>query len=1065
MQDTVAGRTAARSGFFKTAFGPARGLICLWFRTADSTGRHFHRYYTYPDNLEQALDDVEAHYEKFDVYYCPQLLTTNKLNKQNIESCPTAWSDLDTCEPESLLLKPSVLVESSPGRYQAVWRFESPVAPAEGERVSKRIAYGHAHEGADKSGWDLSQLLRVPWTYNHKYKSDLGSPMVKVIGSADGFYRPKDFDVYPEVLLERSEGIPYPEELPKVSPGDILEKYRSRIQGNVWELFSSTPIGDWSETLWKLMRLCFESGMEREEVFIVAEQSACNKFARDGKGSEALWRDVCRAWAEQERQNNPIVMPDELEDILTSEERSRIEGVETFVERYIKWASDLGDAATQYHQAGAFIVLSALLAGRVNLPTSFGSILPNLWFMILADTTLTRKAQPLDSKILTPSGWISMGDIQVDSEVIGQNGRPTKVVGISPQTVEDVYRVTFNDGSSTECTADHLWATHQPGGNYATVMPLSRIMCYSLKQGEGRWFRQIPTMHPAYLAGSELPIDPYLLGLLLGDGNLGNGGTKFTSADPELVEAAREALAQYGLGLEPITGTDYNYRVTGGVSGPGNGSHIHKALKALDIRHDRSWDKKVPQAYLDGSVEDRLALLQGLMDTDGWVGKNRSTNFGSSSKQLALDVQYLVRSLGGWSGYDGGHKTKGRDCHQVSVSMPLNINPFRLRRKAERLEGKRAWARPRSMRKIEPVGQKVVQCIKVAAEDGLYVTDDFIVTHNTTAMDIAVDLLCEVEDEPIMATDGSIEGLLQGLSTRPGVPSVFLRDEVSGLLDMIAKKDYYAGMAETLTKLYDGKLQKRVLRKETVEVRDPVLIFFAGGIKVRVQQLLSLDHVSSGFVPRFVFITAESDVSKVRPLGPPTDLDTSGRQDLLTELHDLREYYAQTIEFKPPQGNAVHIPRKWDAELTEDAWARFHKFEHDMLQEGVNSERPDIMTPVFARLTVSTLKAIILLATCRQKKDRVMIELDDVLLGLRYCEQWRGYALEVINGIGKGVMESQLDRVYDNVKRNPGISRSTLMRSYHLTAREADVIFTTLEQRGLVTPTRKGRGVNYFVVR
>src|SRR6185503_18286841 len=119
---------------------------------------------------------------------------------------------------------------------------------------------------------------------------------------------------------------------------------------------------------------------------------------------------------------------------------------------------------------------------------------------------------------------------------------------------------------------------------------------------------------------------------------------------------------------------------------------------------------------------------------------------------------------------------------------------------------------------------------------------DTTLTRKSTAMDIAMDLVMEIDDDVIMATDGSIEGLLTSLSTRPGKPSVFLRDEFSGLLEMITKRDYYAGIPELLTKMYDGKMQKRILRKESIEVRDPVLLVFAGGIKDKITGLLSFEH-------------------------------------------------------------------------------------------------------------------------------------------------------------------------------------------------------------------------------
>jgi hypothetical protein len=97
-------------------------------------------------------------------------------------------------------------------------------------------------------------------------------------------------------------------------------------------------------------------------------------------------------------------------------------------------------------------------------------------------------------------------------------------------------------------------------------------------------------------------------------------------------------------------------------------------------------------------------------------------------------------------------------------------------------------------------------------------------------------------------------------------------------------------------------------------------------------------------------------------------------------------------------------------------------------------------------------------------QDRVSIGVDDILLAIRYASGWREYAIDVVNGVGKSVAENQLDTVMENIKRSPGVSRSRLMRNYHLTAREADAVFSTLEQRGLVNIRKEGRGTFYHAV-
>jgi hypothetical protein len=274
----------------------------------------------------------------------------------------------------------------------------------------------------------------------------------------------------------------------------------------------------------------------------------------------------------------------------------------------------------------------------------------------------------------------------------------------------------------------------------------------------------------------------------------------------------------------------------------------------------------------------------------------------------------------------------------------------------------------------------------------------------------------------------------------------------------MVKRDYYAGMAEVLTKLYDGKMQKRVLRKETVTVRDPILLILAGGIKTRVTGLLTHEHVSSGFMPRFVFITAESDTTRLQPLGPPTARVTGNRDALVEELEELVEHYGQvkTSSAVKIRGHEQKTDLGWKAQLTPEAWERYNQLETDLVKSGLESEQPDLMTPLYDRLAKSTLKAAVLIAADRQRSDQVAVEVRDIVHAIRYAEQWRAYAIEIVNGIGKSVWERDLDRILIAIAKRPGIGRSQLMQSYHLNARQADLIFDTLMQRGQITVNRIG---------
>lgn len=350
--------------------------------------------------------------------------------------------------------------------------------------------------------------------------------------------------------------------------------------------------------------------------------------------------------------------------------------------------------------------------------------------------------------------------------------------------------------------------------------------------------------------------------------------------------------------------------------------------------------------------------------------------------------------------------------------------------------------------------------------DGLYLTNDYIVTHNTltrksTAMDLCTDLLEEVDDDVIMATDGSIEGMLTALSTRANKPSIFLRDEFSGLIDQMNKKDYMSGLPEFLTKLYDGKMQKRVLRKEVVEVKNPRLIIFGGGIRDAVTSTLAYENIASGFVPRFIFITAESDITKVKPVGPPTEINLEDRNKVLIELMKLSQFYNTDEELHIPETDTVITRKKFfDCTMTPAAWLRYNKLETELTAYGLEHSRKEIMTPVGDRLAKSILKAAILIAATRSFRAEIEVQEIDILRAISYGEVWFTHTRAVVDKIGLGASERKLEKMIKIIADEgvKGTHRSVLMRLFKLTSREYTMSIETLEQRGYVTRTRHGRG-------
>src|SRR5437868_5137812 len=187
---------AARKAFFHSAFGEHKGYIAIAFLTPDKTN-FFEEFFLYPAELPELLVTVRTRLASHNVYFCPNLFANKRRKKEEVITTPTAWADLDTCPPTKMLRHPTLTIESSAGRWQALWVLDE-VETDDAERISKRIAYHHAPDGCDRSGWDLTQLLRVPLTYNFKYNATAGALQIVLLREHySSSYRLKDFDLYP----------------------------------------------------------------------------------------------------------------------------------------------------------------------------------------------------------------------------------------------------------------------------------------------------------------------------------------------------------------------------------------------------------------------------------------------------------------------------------------------------------------------------------------------------------------------------------------------------------------------------------------------------------------------------------------------------------------------------------------------------------------------------------------------------------------------------------------------------------------------------------------------------
>ncbi|MFJ8884024.1 PhoH family protein [Streptomyces sp. NPDC102402] len=362
------------------------------------------------------------------------------------------------------------------------------------------------------------------------------------------------------------------------------------------------------------------------------------------------------------------------------------------------------------------------------------------------------RAQPVFTNVLTPEGWRPIGDLQVGDLVIGSDGTPTPVLGVYPQGEKDIYRVTAQDGSWTLCCGDHLW-TVRTASDRRRDKPWrvleTKEMIGNLRAAHARRYELPLLTAPVSMPEREVPMDPYALGLMLGDGCLtGSTTPSFSTNDPELALALEASLP--GVSVRHKAGPDY---VLNRVKSPGDvvtlENPVTGSLRALELLGTRSHSKFVPDDYLNNSADVRLALLQGLLDADGGpvtqAQRTCRVQYSTASIMLRDDVISLVQSLGGVA-YTRRRPAEGRkpglakgrevhhryDAHVLDIRLPEGVEPFRLARKRDAYHTAGGGGRPvRFIDSIEPAGREEAVCIQVAAEDSLYVTQDYLLTHNT----------------------------------------------------------------------------------------------------------------------------------------------------------------------------------------------------------------------------------------------------------------------------------------------------------------------------------------------
>lgn len=370
-------------------------------------------------------------------------------------------------------------------------------------------------------------------------------------------------------------------------------------------------------------------------------------------------------------------------------------------------------------------------------------VLEDWWHSNFGILTASRgfgKAQPLDSKLLTPSGFIEMREVRIGTNLLTPEGDIQEVISIHHQGEIETYEVVFSDGRIVECCENHLWKVKGLEGDPQIygIRKTSEIMGFLETKSEVRHVSvRAPLVEDVFTQKEDvdLPIHPYLLGSLIGDGNLTHY-VGFSSQD-EFILRKVEKLAGDALTLKRRS--KYDYVFIGTVKGK---NPLKKYLHELGLFRKKSYEKSIPEKYLNLSRKQTLELLQGLLDTDGTVSNGGSVTFSSTSEILAKQVQSLIWKLGGIcklssrvTSYPNnlGEKVKGRVSYRLTVRMKDKTKLFSLPRKLERLKKKDQYSENLSLsiKEIRLKRRTECQCITVSGPEGLYVTDDYVVTHNT----------------------------------------------------------------------------------------------------------------------------------------------------------------------------------------------------------------------------------------------------------------------------------------------------------------------------------------------
>jgi len=345
------------------------------------------------------------------------------------------------------------------------------------------------------------------------------------------------------------------------------------------------------------------------------------------------------------------------------------------------------------------------------------------------------------SLLYTPTGEITIGECKIGDEIYDESGKLTTIIGKHPQGVKPLYKYTFIDGREVVCGLEHKWFVYDRFTNKNVVKNTKQLL-EDYKRIRPSWINRKNPYEYRYsiynnsaveYSKKELPIHPYLLGLWLGDGS--NTYSKITSVDKEVIDWIYKYASS--VDLKVTKDGEFTYMITSGKAGGDLKSNINKNFIHTYLKNNLYNNKHIPDAYMYSSIEDRMELLRGLMDSDGSCDMTGSIEFSSSNEKLALDFYKLCRGLGivltkknQKSSYKKNNERincKKRWRFTLFTDLPV----FKLSRKLNNIKCKSKYQERVAIVGIEYLKDDYATCITVDNDSHLFLTDNYTPTHNS----------------------------------------------------------------------------------------------------------------------------------------------------------------------------------------------------------------------------------------------------------------------------------------------------------------------------------------------